>query len=258
MDSSPGSKFTCTQCGGELHPDEGQIFLSCPFCSATIYVDPSQVVYHYYLAPTLDVQLATGALYRWMSGSKTVKDLDKKARVSGHTFEYFPIWHFIIRQSAAEQVALQPAAATSITELSTLRVPAGDLRPYDSVLDADATAPTVPLQAAREWLSQSHAGAEIRQSALVHIPIYIFKYVYKGESYTALVEAGTGTVFANLFPAKAEAPYLLAGGITALVYLCLASLPLTGSSLDAGLAILLGVIAAPLLFLFAFFVASKV
>jgi len=257
MDASPGTKLNCTQCGGELHPDEGQVFLTCPYCTATIYLDPSQVVYHYHLAPTLDAQQATGALFRWMSGNQTVKDLDKKAQVSGQTFSYFPVWHFVWRSASGEQVALQPAAATSVTELTSLRVPAGDLHPYDPALDAQSTPPTVPLEAARTWLMQAQPGAEVRQSALVHIPIYVFKYVYKGQTFTALVEAGTGAVMANIFPAKAEAPYLMAAGITALVYLCLASLPMT-NVLDTGLAVILALVAAPFLFLLAVTVASKV
>jgi len=104
---------------------------------------------------------------------------------------------------------------------------------------------------------QAQPGAEVRQSALVHIPIYVFKYVYKGQTYTALVEAGTGAVMPNIFPAKAEAPYLMAAGITALVYLCLASLPMT-NVLDTGLAVILALVAAPFLFLLAVTVASKV
>lgn len=257
MNASPATRLNCTQCGGELHPGEGQVFLTCPYCAATIYLDPSRVVFHYSLAPTLDAEKAAGALFRWMSGSQTVKDLDKKTQVSGHTFEYFPVWHFIYRLPAGEQAALQPAAATSITELTSLRLPAGDLRPYDPALDAQSTPPSVPLEAALAWLQQAHPGAEVRQSALVHIPIYVFKYTYKGQPYTALVEAGTGTVLANIYPAKAEAPYLTAAGITALVYLCLAVLPLSGA-VNPGLAVLLALAAAVPLFILAAAVASKV
>ncbi len=98
MNDSTASPLNCTQCGGALHPDEGQIFLTCPYCGATVYLDPAQVVFHWYLAPTLNPQQAGGELYRWMSGSQTVKDLDKKAQVVGQSFEYFPLWYFLIRQ----------------------------------------------------------------------------------------------------------------------------------------------------------------
>ena len=67
------TEINCSQCGGELHPDEGQIFLTCPYCGATVYLDKSRVVFHWYVAPTLNDQDAVAALYRWMSGSQTVK-----------------------------------------------------------------------------------------------------------------------------------------------------------------------------------------
>src|SRR5512139_3989585 len=95
METSPGAvPLLCTQCGGELHPDEGQIFLTCPYCNSTVFVDKTQVVFHWYLAPTMDEGKARASLARWMAGNQTVKDLDKKARLVGQTFEYFPIWLF--------------------------------------------------------------------------------------------------------------------------------------------------------------------
>jgi hypothetical protein len=255
MNDSSANPLNCTQCGGELHPDEGQIFLTCPYCGATVYLDPAQVVFHWFLTPTLDPQQASGELFRWMSGSQTVKDLDKKAQVVGQSFEYFPLWYFLISQNNSETVTLVPAAATSITEITRLSLPAGDLKPHDSAIDAQSVLSTVPLEAAREWLNQTHGGAQIKQSSLVHIPIYIFKYTYKNQPFTAMVEAGTGTVLANIYPAKAEAPYLLAGGLTAGIYLILAIFFWLAG---AGLTFILAAIAAPFLFLFAVMIASRV
>ena len=257
------TSLACTQCGGELHPDEGQIFLSCPFCGSTVYIDPGQVVFHWYLASTLDTAAAEGALNRWMSGSKTIKDLDKKSKVIEQQFQYYPLWFFLIRQGDRELTDLEPGAAISITEITHLDLPAGDLRPYDSSNDSQSISPSVPLETAKDWLIRKNPGFDIKQSSLVHVPLYIFRYKYRNQDYTAVVEAGTGQVFANIFPAKAEAPYLVAGGITAMVYLCLAVLALTGLQyggfiLDIGLALILAVIAAPFLFFMAFMVASRV
>ncbi len=258
----------CTQCGGELHPDEGQIFITCPYCSSTVYLDKSQVVFHWYLAPTLDEAKARASLARWMAGNQTVKDLDQKARLAGQSFEFFPIWLFKRREpDGKETIYLEPAAATSVSEIRRMSLPAGDLRKYEPALDAQAHAPSVPLQAAMKWLADRQIpAAEIAERALVHVPLYTFKYVYQGQTYTAVVEAGTGSVFANLYPAKAEAPYLLAGGTAALVFLCLALAPVIGAISDSteGLGIGLGVctglglVAAPVLFAFAAWVAAKI
>jgi len=265
MSDSLASALVCTQCGGELHPDEGQLFITCPFCSSTVYLDKSQVVFHWSLAPTLNSEQAAAALRRWMSGSKTVKDLDKKASITSQTFSYFPLWFFKWRDKKEEKTVLEPAAATSITELRSLNLPAGDLQRYDPALDAQAEAPTVPLQAARDWLAQRVPDSDVQESALVHIPVYQFKYEYKNHSYTAVIEGATGNVFANLYPSKNEAPYLLAGVITALVYLCLALTPVAGNAFGKNgfnvaliAAIIIGLVAAPFLIAFAAWVASKI
>ncbi len=263
MSDSPATALSCTQCGGELHPDEGQIFLTCPYCSATVYLDPTQVVFHWFLAPTLTAEQASSQLYQWMSGNQTVKDLDKKAQVTGQSFQYFPMWYYLLDLANREEVVLQLAAAISVTELSRINLPAGDLRPYDSSVETQAVAPSVPLPAAREWLAQKYPGAQIKQNSLVHVPIYTFNYAYRNQTYSAIIEAATGKVLANIYPAKAEAPYILAGGITALVYYSLACLALSGISIfthmdSAMIALILGLIAAPFLLGLAIVVASKV
>jgi predicted RNA-binding Zn-ribbon protein involved in translation (DUF1610 family) len=265
----PENVLTCTQCGGELHPDEGQIFLTCPFCGSTVYIDKARVVFHWYLAPTLDEAKARGALSRWMAGNQTVKDLDRKASVTEVVFQFFPMWYFKQRlANGREEVALMPGAATAVSDLVHLRLPAGDLRKYSQEVDPQAVPPTVPLQAAQSWLLEGTRGAgnEIVEQSLVHIPVFIAKYTYKGNFYTALVEAATGEVMANIYPAKAEAPYMLVGGLAALVFLCLALFPVVGGLSNGsqgalagfGLCAAAGMIAAPVLFALAAWVAAKV
>lgn len=261
--------LTCTQCGGELRPDEGQSFLTCPYCSSTVYVDKAQVVFHWYLAPTLDENKARFSLARWMSGNQTVKDLDKKSRLVGTSFEYFPLWYFKRRAATGkEEILLETAAATSISELKSLKLPAGDLRKYEASLDAQARAPSVPLQAALSWLAERRIPSqEIAEKALVHIPLFTFKYQFQGKTYTAVIDAGAGNVFANIYPAKSEAPYQMAGCAAAAVFLCLATFPLAGAVIQGGsegalLGLLacsvLGVVAAFVLFALAAWVAAKV
>lgn len=269
MESSiPENTLNCTQCGGELHPDEGQIFITCPYCGSTVYLDKSQVVFHWYLEPTVDQNQARASLARWMAGNQTVKNLDQKASLVDQSFEYFPIWYFKDQaKDGKESIWIEPAAATSVSELRTLKLPAGDLRKYEPSLQSQSHMPSVPLDAAQKWLAERQgAQPKIAEQALVHVPLYTFKYTYQGRPYTAIVEGGTGGVFANIFPAKAEAPYLLAGGLTALVFLCLALAPLIGSATDRGngtsIGMLVciggGLLAAPFLFALAAWVAAKV
>jgi hypothetical protein len=261
--------FPCTQCGGELHPDEGQIFITCPYCSSTVYLDKSQAVFHWYLASTIDEEKARSNLHRWMSGNQTVKDLDAKAKLTKLSFEYFPVWFFKSRdKNNNEQIWLEPAAATSVSEIKSLRLPAGDLRKYDPDLDSEARSPDIPHKTVTGWLkNRLPRGATIIETSLVHIPLYTAKYIYKKNTYTAVIESATGGVAANIYPEKFEAPYVLAGGITAIVYLFLATFPVIGALVDSdgsgfliGLAAYVGIglIAAPLLFALAYWVAAKV
>jgi hypothetical protein len=203
-----------------------------------------------------------------MAGNQTVKDLDEKSQVTGMTFEYFPLWYFKRRDGAGkESLFLEPGAATSVSELRRLNLPAGDLRKYDPDLDAQTHPPNVPLEAALQWMTERQIPArEIAERALVHIPLYTFKYNYKGNSYTAVVEAATGSVYANIYPMKAETPYRLAGGLAAAVFLCLALFPIGGLLIDdvSGLGIGLlactgmGLFAAAGLFGLAAWVAAKI
>lgn len=169
------------------------------------------MVFHWSLAPTINENQARWELARWMAGNKTVKDLDKKARLAETTFQYFPMWFFKYRQAGEERISLEPAAATSISELRRLPLTAGDLRSYDPSLDAQSQPPTVPLTTAQAWRQQNNPGTEILETSLVHIPLFTFKYIYRSHTYIAIIEAATSKTLATIYPPKSEALYLLAG-----------------------------------------------
>lgn len=257
---------TCTQCGSELNPTPGQLFVTCRSCGAAVYIDRSQVVFHYLLEPTVDEAHARGLLARWMAGNDTVKDLDRKAVVQSSSFQYFPLWYFKRKEANGYGVMLEPAAATSISELRRMQLPAGDLKPYEVHYAGRAIEPTVPLDAALEWTRQQGVPRErIAEAALVHVPLFTFKYAFNGQIYTTLIEAATGRVMANLFPAKAEAPYQIAGIITAAVFIFLAFFPVGGLMMNGNaflIAVLLclglGIVAAVPLFMLAAWIAAKV
>lgn len=203
-----------------------------------------------------------------MSGSLTVKDLDKKATIKGSDFTYFPIWYFKLRSpNGDERIAIYPAAATTISEIRNLRLPAGDLRRVIPEIESQSQQPSIPLQAAAKWISENReTDLEVSEQALVHIPLHSFKYDYAGKSYAALVEAATGEVFANIYPAKPEAPYRAVGLIAALVYICLALIPviaaISSGSQGAGIGLLvcsgLGLFIGLGLFGLAAWVAAKI
>jgi hypothetical protein len=164
-----------------------------------------------------------------MAGNETVKDLDRKSTLISTAFHYFPVWYVKAREGSVERVFVEPAAATSISALKSLEIPSGDLQKYDSALDADAIAPTVPFPAMLKWLAlRGVEPAEIAEAALVHLPIYVFKYQFGGRAYMALIEGASGKVFANIFPAKVEAPYRTVAVVATAGFLCVSGFPVVG------------------------------
>jgi endogenous inhibitor of DNA gyrase (YacG/DUF329 family) len=205
----------CPQCGASVNVIEGQTFLTCEYCSSAVYIDKSQVVFHYMLEPTIDQPNAEASLKRWMAGSKTVKGLDKEAQVTGTEFIYFPIWYFKIKQNGDEKIKVQPASPTPIPGIKELSIPAGDLRFYNEN-DAGNTAiqePHVLYTSAVQWLVNEGVDiSTVTLSALVHIPLYIFQYNFKENNYSAAVDGSSSEVMVSEFPSKSEMPYLIVGG----------------------------------------------
>jgi len=240
----PTNEFHCAQCGGTLHPDEGQLFLTCPYCGSAVYLDKAKVVFHWSLACTVTPEAAAAGLRRWMAGNQTVKDLDLKSQVVSTAFQYFPLWSVKTKVQGRESVVLEPAAAISISEIKSLDIPSGDLQKYDPALDAQAVPPSVPFPAMLKWLGERGLAADtVAEAALVHIPIYIFKYQFAGKTYTAMVEGASGKVFANLFPPKAEAPYYLVAIAAVIGFLITSSFPVIGYLTDGAGGMTIGLLA---------------
>ena len=203
--------FLCPQCGAESPIPAGERILACPFCDTPLFIDRSGVVGHFRLPRLLGREPATAALRRWMAGNRTVKDLDRKSRIVSVEAVTFPLWMFRTRQRGDEVVYVEPAAATPIPQLADLEVPAGKLEPFDRPEErAEAVTPTVPLETARGWLDQ-RGKHQVTETALVEVPLWRARYDYRGQEFTALIDASTGQVLASVFPEKAESPYILVG-----------------------------------------------
>jgi len=73
----------------------------------------------------------------------------------------------------------------------------------------------VLYDSAKNWLEGSGVNLDtVTEAALVHIPFYQFYYNFGGQSYTALVEASSGQVYSNIYPAKSEAPFRILFGLS--------------------------------------------
>jgi hypothetical protein len=222
MENITSSTIICPQCAAENQLQADEKFIECSFCGSVIYIDKSKIVSHYVVTSTFKQQEAEGNLRRWMAGNFQVKDLDKLARITNVEFYYFPMWYFKVNLPTGEKIYLQPGTSTAITEIKKMNIPAGNLKLYSKkeFNEQEFMQADVLIDSAKSWLQQSGVDLNyIGETSLVHIPFYKFTYDYNGKQYTCLVEASSGMVYANLWPAKSEAPFRWMFGVSIAVYL---------------------------------------
>jgi len=254
-------QILCRQCSAPLPVEQGSKFVNCEFCGTTNVVEKGRTVFHYAVRATVNNEAAEKALRRWMAGNQTIKGLDREAQITEPQFEYFPMWLVRTENDERENLFLEPAAALSVSELKHIVIPAGDLEPYDQEVDDSAVKATVPYNAMASWLKGEHKikETEIKELSLVHLPIYLFKYIYDDQSYTAVVDGASGEVFANIYPSKWEVPYVTLGVIAFVVYFCAALIPvssyLIGDASGFGLGVLIYAVAV-IIVTIPFFIAA--
>ncbi len=214
---------TCTQCGGSVAVDPTTPFLNCNYCSSALYLDKSKVVFHFVVSPTIAMDEALGKLRRWMAGNETVKDLDKLATIQNQELLYFPMWRFVVRDDTGEHEFSEPASSSSIADLRRLPLSGGNLKFFSPTQfqGMPLKEPDVLLDSAAQWLQTEKGAARenIKETNLIHVPFYIFKYQFGGKDYQAVIDGTTGRVLASIFPAKAELPFIGIAVLSAFVFL---------------------------------------
>jgi hypothetical protein len=211
----------CTQCGASVTLEEGAHFVTCPFCSSALYLDKSRIVFHFVVTPTISLEEAQGKLKRWMAGNETVKDLDVQAVLEQQELVYFPMWRFVARSEHGDREYNEPASSFSIPDIKTIPLSGGDLKFFSSAefQNIPMKQPDVLLDSAIHWLEGRGVQKEsIKETNLIHIPFYQFKYNYKGRSYQAIVDAASGRILASIYPAKDEIPFIGIAVATAIAF----------------------------------------
>ena len=210
----------CTQCGASIEPRAGERLLECPYCDTALVVDGSATLIHEVMAPTVPYEQVPAHLRRFLGGTSTVADLDRKADLGDPKLEYFPFWAFTVVGKGGEKVVLQPAAPSSLQGLQGIELPAGSTRSMQSEIrgKTPVVEPEVPLDTAKEWLIARHGEVEIRQTVLYHLPLFRTPYWWQGRTYQAAVDGVSGKVFPAEFPAKAEAPFVGVAVLAVIVF----------------------------------------
>ena len=130
----------------------------------------------------------------------------------------FPMWLFRSRRAGSEEVFVEPAAPTPIPQLADLKVPAGELEPFQGSEDgAEQLVTTIPLETARGWLTERGVDS-VSESSLVEVPLWRVRYRYDGKEYQALIDGSTGSVMAAVYPEKSESPFVLVAVLGLLLF----------------------------------------
>ena len=241
------AKVSCPKCGAPVEYDVKDLLVRCNYCSTGIYIDRSGAGFYYILPFTLDENAVVGTFRRWASGSTKAKDLDRLAQVRSVKRQYFPVYMFKRDQGGVEGVYVEPAASTTLPGLHSLKVPAGDIRVFDSTFDLNGVEMTKPDIEMLPYLNRLPGTA--KEQALVYFPIFLLEYSFKGSDWKLIMSGTTGEVFATEFPKRSSALYVAVAGAGFLAFIAEGFIALAAPMLALGLmgATIAGVFVASLI-----------
>ncbi|MCD4748143.1 MAG: hypothetical protein K8R59_02110 [Thermoanaerobaculales bacterium] len=210
----------CTQCGAEVPVPADVRLVQCAFCDTALVVDGDGTLFREVMLPTVKLKEAVHHLRRFMAGTETIADLDKKARIGTPELVYFPFWAFSIATDAGERIVLEPAAPSFLQGLQGMDLPPGNSHIWTAGITGavPVVEPEVPLATARNWLTERLGKMREKRTVLYHLPLYRISYTYGGKKYSAAVEGVSGQVLPADFPAKAETPYFLVAAAAIAVF----------------------------------------
>ena len=146
-----------------------------------------------------------------MAGNETVKDLDIHAQVIHEEQVFFPMWRFVVTEADGDREFSELASSFAIPEIKSIPLSGGSLK-YFAPKDFEGLVlrePEVLLDSALNWLQQRGVNRSgLKETNLIHIPFYFFKYQYRGQLYQTVVDGVSGRVMASIYPAKTELPFV--------------------------------------------------
>jgi LSD1 subclass zinc finger protein len=201
------ASIKCPKCAAPVAFDAGAKFIKCSYCDSQIYIDRSGAGFYYAVPFVIDEANAIGLFRRWAAGPTKAKDLDKLAQIAGVKKQYFPVYLLKRDVDGKERVFLEPAGSTTLPGLHTLKVPAGDLKVFDSTFDvsgAELIRPDIEMLSYVDSLP-----GKPKEQALVFFPIWRVEYVLDQKRYEVVIDASAGEVFSSSFPTRSSAAYMV-------------------------------------------------
>ncbi len=191
----------CTQCGAKVPIEEDSDFIRCPYCETALYVETDRTIKHYYMvAQKPDSDL--GPVIQRKISYMEIKD---PVEVTTHKISYLPFWKL---ETSGGKVVVVPAAMTPLEGLRKVAQPAGELKLYSAELTESfkVVEPQALLEeaAAEGLILLDTPGLKFQSATLLHLPMYEVDYTCQNSAHKALVDAVSGEVYADQWPAAPQ------------------------------------------------------
>lgn len=197
-------KVVCSQCGAKIEYDYKRRFIKCPFCGSSLIVERDRTFECFFLEHTRnDI---------WVKAVLTTRLT--KAGITGAPeslkieFHYFPVWHLTIEDGSAKTM---PGAQTIHTEISSIKIPAGDLTNFEEGKSSlpGLIIPTVKPEAAFHWTGSEACfepadKVEMEDGVvrlwLIYLPIYFIAFNIDGFEYRASLVGESTNIYSDTLP----------------------------------------------------------
>jgi len=173
-------QVSCTQCGASLPLAEDDRFLTCDFCSSSMFVDGGRGRGSFYVAPLLDETTVRPAVAD-VVGTDPILSLRRQ------------LIPFMERRDD-KHTTVAPATDVPV-DLGALRTLPGERHAYTSTVlgDWERLAPAA-----------TGDGTDEDGAALLHYPLYRVDYLVGEREYLLYVDAVSGTLLADELPTRVE------------------------------------------------------
>ncbi|MBN1883708.1 MAG: hypothetical protein JW885_16215 [Deltaproteobacteria bacterium] len=183
----------CSQCGAKIDIEDGRRFITCPFCRSSLLVEKDRTFECFFLEHKRNDIWAKVFLLSQLKDA----GIDDEPKDLAIEFSYFPIWHITHSDGVS---FTQPAAHTTHTEISSFRIPAGDLIYYDREKDdlGETAEPTIPPEAATHWTKGDRDSLNgLVRLWLIYLPIYFFSFTIDGVRHKASIIGDAARVYSD-------------------------------------------------------------
>lgn len=186
----------CSQCGAKIEIYKDKKFLTCPYCRSSLILERDRTFECLFLEHSKNDIWASGALLSRLKQSG-IRSVPKDIKID---FRYFPVWHITFHDGTTKT---QPGAKTIHTEISSVKIPAGDLKHFEEgrFPHEKVSPPTIKQEMASLWTRDlGESDRNVERLWLVYLPIYFMDFKLDGAVHHALLAGESTRIYSDTLP----------------------------------------------------------